>query len=76
MLKYEDLKNRPKELLAATGLKAEEFATLLAVFSQLYETSYGVEQTVEGQPRQRRGGGGGKAVALREMADKLLFILL
>ena len=33
MLKYADLKNRPKELLAATGLKQDEFE---AVFGEAY----------------------------------------
>ena len=39
MLKYEDVKNKPRELLAATGLKAEEFDGLLAAFSQVYTTT-------------------------------------
>jgi hypothetical protein len=34
MLKYEDLKNKPKELLAATGLKQEEIEALLVRFSE------------------------------------------
>jgi hypothetical protein len=33
MLSYEDLKNKPKELLAATGLRQDEFEALLAVFA-------------------------------------------
>jgi hypothetical protein len=32
MLKYEDLEHRPKESLAATGLKQNEFEALLAAF--------------------------------------------
>jgi hypothetical protein len=75
MLKYEDLKNRPKELLAATGLKADEFEALLAVFAENYEANYPADQTVEGKPRQRQRGGGGKAT-LRTMEDRLLFILV
>lgn len=64
MLKYEDLKNKPRELLAATGLKAEEFDGLLAAFSQVYATRYRGDKTVEGQPRQRQQGVGIKAPCL------------
>lgn len=75
MLRYKSLKKKPKELLAATGLTAEEFEALLAVFGERYTARYGEEQTVEGTARQRRAGGGGKAT-LRTMDDKLLFILV
>jgi len=75
MLKYEDLKDRPREQLAATGLKAEEFDGLLAAFSQAYATTYRGDKTVEGQPRQRQQGGGNKGV-LSGDEDKLLFILV
>jgi len=75
MLKYEDLKNRPKELLAATGLNADEFAALLAVFAENYEANYPADHTVDGKPRHRRRGGGGKAT-LSAMEDRLLFILV
>lgn len=75
MLHYEDLKNKPKELLAATGLKRDEFEALLVVFAQTYETRYPAEETMEGQPRQRRKGGGNKG-SLTVMADKLLFVLV
>jgi hypothetical protein len=75
MLHYKDLKNKPRELLAATGLKANEFEALLVAFAEAYEEHYPAEQTMEGQPRQRRKGGGNKG-ALRVMADKLLFVLV
>jgi hypothetical protein len=75
MLRYKDLKKRPKELLAATGLKADEFEALLAVFAETYEASFPEDQTMDGKPRQRRRGGGGKAT-LVAMEDKLLFILV
>ncbi len=75
MLRYKALKKKPKELLAATGLTAEEFEALLGVFAEAYEASYGAERTVDGKPRQRRSGGGGKAT-LRAIEDKLLFILV
>lgn len=75
MLRYKDLKKKPKELLAATGLKAEEFEALLAVFAEKYAASNPVDRTIDGKPRQRRPGGGGKAT-LNALEDKLLFILV
>ncbi len=47
MLHYEDLKNKPRELLVATGLKPNEFEALLVVFAQTYEEGYPAEQTME-----------------------------
>jgi hypothetical protein len=75
MLPYKDLKNKPRELLAATGLTPHEFEALLMVFAQRYEERYPAEQTMTQQPRQRRKGGGNKG-ALTAMADRLLFILV
>lgn len=75
MLTYEELKNKPRELLAATGLKTREFEALLEAFGKGYEERYPAEQTIEGQARQRRKGGGNKS-KLTGMADKLLFILV
>lgn len=75
MLKYEDLKNKARELQAATGLKREEIERLLAVFSQEYAKAHPVDQTLEGKPRKRRKGGGNKGV-LHQDEDKLLFILV
>ena len=75
MLHYEELKNKPRELLAATGLKANEFEALLLAFSKAYETHYRADQTMDGQPRQRQKGGGNKG-PLTEIADKLLFSLV
>jgi hypothetical protein len=75
MLRYKDLKKKPRELLAATGLKQDEFEALLAVFGETYAASYPENQTVDGKPRQRRQGGGGKAT-LTALEDKLLFILV
>lgn len=75
MLKYEDLKNRPKELLAATGLKREEIEALLIAFGETYAKGYPAEQTVEGRFRQR-GAGGGRKGNLASLEDKLLFILV
>lgn len=75
MLTYDDLKNKPRELLAATGLKQEEFAALLKVFRAAYNEAYPAHQSMTGQARQRRVGGGNKS-SLKGIADKLLFILV
>jgi len=75
MLRYKNLKKKSKDLLAATGLTAEEFEALLVVFAECYAASTPEDQTVEGKPRQRQRGGGGKAT-LTTMEDKLLFILV
>lgn len=74
MLKYENLKKKPKEFLAATGLSVEEFEAVLRVFGPQYSKRY-EKETVEGKARQRRAGGGGKP-NLDSMEDKLLFILV
>src|SRR5437762_534672 len=75
MLTYEDLKNKPRELLAVTGLKQNEFEALLAAFGAAYEEHYPANETVTGQARQRRKGGGNKGKLCR-MEDKLLFVLV
>jgi hypothetical protein len=75
MLNYEDLKNKPRELLAVTGLRVEEFGALLVAFGEAYAESYPAQQTVVGQARQRRKGGGNKGKLWR-LEDKLLFILV
>ena len=73
MITYHDLKTKPKEFLAVTGLTQEEFLSLLTAFSKVYQAAY-QNQTVAGQQRRRKPGGGthGK---LASMQDKLLFIL-
>lgn len=75
MLIYADLKDRPRELLAATSLTEPEFSQLLAAFEQAYETLYPPHLTVEGKARRRSVGGGAKG-GLARMEDKLLFILV
>jgi DDE superfamily endonuclease len=75
MLNYKELKNKPRELLAATGLKADEFEVLLTAFAERYEAHYPAHRTVSGQDRQRRKGGGNKS-KLGTLEDKLLFMLV
>ena len=75
MLTYKDLKDRPKELLAATGLKADELAALLVMFAEVNAEAYPADRTLEGQPRQRGKGAGNKG-RLAKAEDQLLFILV
>lgn len=75
MLTYTTLQDRPRELLAATGLTHAEFAHLLPAFATAYALLYPSEKTLEGKPRQRRAGGGSTGT-LPQMEDKLLFILV
>jgi hypothetical protein len=75
MLNYNNLKDKPREFLAATGLTVHEFMVLLPAFQSAYDHRYPHTHTRDGQPRQRRAGGGTKGV-LHTVADQLLFILV
>jgi hypothetical protein len=76
MLTYAELKEKPKEFLAATGLHPPEFERLMPVFEKkLAATAAPLEQTKSGQPRKRRKGAGPKE-QLGTAEDKLLFILV
>jgi hypothetical protein len=75
MLSYNQLKDRPRDLLAATGLTAEEFEQLLPAFETAYKTLYPPQHTRTGHARQRQAGAGAKG-KLPSFADKLLFILV
>ena len=75
MLSYDTLKDKPREFLAATGLRLAEFERLLPAFQAAYEHQYPPDLTYEGKARQRGAGGGAKGI-LPSFADKLLFILV
>ena len=75
MLHYEDVENKPRELLAATGLTRDEFEALLDAFENAYDEAYPADRTLAGQWRQRQRGGGCKG-NLGRLEDKLLFILI
>ena len=75
MLIYNELKNKPREFLTATGLKLNEFEKLLPAFQTAYEKKYPPELTQAGKPRQRQIGGGAIG-ALPKSEDKLFFILV
>jgi hypothetical protein len=75
MLTYQELKEKPADFLCVTGLTVSEFEQLLPTFDQVYRGQYGGEQTVTGQLRQRKAGGGAKG-KLPSSEAKLLFILV
>ena len=75
MLTYLTLQDRPREFLAATGLRHDEFARVLPAFAAASALLYPPDKTWEGKVRQRQGGGGAKGV-LPQMEDKLFFILV
>src|SRR4029453_15143933 len=75
MLIYSELKNKPREFLAATGLKLDEFEQLLLAFQTAYEKKSPPHLTQEGKTRQRQIGGGATGT-LPKSEDKLFFILV
>ena len=75
MLHYEQLKERPRDLLAATGLNRAEYEALLESFSLTYNLWHCGPQTKEGQTRKRRVGAGCKG-RLVTPCDKLLLMLV
>ncbi len=71
MLSYSEVKDKPKVLLAFTGLTRTEFEELLTVFSEVRRRKEEKQATKE---RQRQPGGGRKPI-LQTDEDRLLFIL-
>ena len=74
-LAYDSLADKPRILRALTGLSKEEFEKLKPNFARAYEAYLDELDSKRSKPRQRRRGGGRKPV-LREVEDKLLFILV
>ena len=70
MLRYADVRKKPKELLALTGLARREFEELLPIFEQA------VKPPPKARRRRQRAPGGGRKPALPTPADKLLFVLV
>jgi hypothetical protein len=75
MLIYHELKNKPREFLAATGLKLDEFEKLWPAFQTAYKKKFPPDLTQAGKTRQRQIGGGATG-ALPHLEDKLFFILV
>jgi hypothetical protein len=72
MLKYAELKEKPKEFLAATGLTDEEFQCLLPTFEKCYEQLFPKKPKLTKKRKQRSRGGGRKS-KFENSSDKLLF---
>jgi len=74
VLTYETLKQKPKELLALTGLARREFDELLAAFALGLQAAE--QATRPKTKKRRRAPGAGRKPKLRTVADKLLFVLV
>ncbi len=74
MLKYDELKEKPREFLSVTSLTDEEFQVLLPTFEKWYDLSAKPKPKPQTRKKQRASGGGRKA-KLSDITDKLLFIL-
>lgn len=75
MLDYTELKRDRRRLLALTGLTLKEFTALLPPFVEAYGRTYGGDEAVAGEKRQRLAGGGCRGI-LATLEQKLLFILV
>lgn len=74
MLRYIELKEKPKDFLAVTGLRLEEFECLLPTFEKCYQHSTKPPPKATNK-KKRRAAGGGRKGSLSIIEDKLLFIL-
>lgn len=72
-MSYAELQNKPRILQSLTGIKVDEFETLLDSFATAWATF--VAETFQREGRKRAYGGGRKT-RLRTLEDKLLFILV
>lgn len=75
MLKYLELRTKPREFLAATGLTDEEFQVVLPAFTHCYEAAVPPKPKPT-KKKKRRAPGGGRRGQLPTLTDKLLFILV
>jgi hypothetical protein len=74
MVKYFELKEKPREFLSVTSLTDEEFQVLLPTFEKCYQLLLPPKPKPSKKQKQRAQGGGRKS-KLVSMSDKLLFIL-
>ena len=74
MIKYDELKSKPKDFIAVTGLNIDEFLHLLPAFDLIYRENTS-QFNMYGKPRKRKSGAGVTG-ALPRSEDKLLFILV
>lgn len=70
---YAELRTKSRILCSLTGLRAQEFEALLPSFGEAWESF--IQDTFQREGRKRAIGAGRKA-HLRDLEDKLLFILV
>lgn len=75
MIRYEEIKNNKKRLLALTGLTRREFESLLEAFTEIRIARDEILIKQSDQKRQRQPGGGRKPI-LDSDEQKLLFALM
>ena len=73
MIRYSELKEKPREFLAVTSLTDEEFQVLLPTFARCYQLSCPPKPKPTKKKKSRAKGGGRKG-KLSDIEDKLLFI--
>lgn len=70
---YAELRSKPRTFCSLTGLRVSEFEALLPSFGEAWERF--IRETFEHEGRKRAFGAGRKA-HLKDLEDKLLFILM
>ena len=71
MLDIERILKQDRLIRAMTGLNSKAFNALLPSFTEAYEKSL-----IKPEIKRKRAMGGGRKATLREMKDKLFYILL
>ena len=75
MIRYEVLKDKPKQLLSLTGFTPEEFSALLPSFSKRF-LGFVEAKTLDGKDRKKRQYTLYKNSCFPSTEDMLLFILM
>jgi hypothetical protein len=75
MLEYAKIKSNRRKFIALTGLTPNEFKLLLPAFERAYTRRYPATNTLTGEPRRRKCGGG-QTSKLASTEQKLLFALV
>ena len=75
MLRYAELKRKPRKFVALTSLTPNEFEDLVPAFERAYLRVYSPAKTIAGKRRRRKSGAGRKG-SLDSIEQKLLFALV
>ena len=73
MLSYSRVKDKPTVLLSFTSLTQDEFAQLLKAFAFYWKRE--TRRRSQSKKNRKRRAGGGRKPAIKNMGDRLLFIL-